>query len=264
MIITDQLNRKLTLNKGADRIVSLVPSISEMIADLKGIRSLTGITRFCNQPEGLRTHARIIGGTKNPDLEKIIALEPDLIFANKEENNREDIERLAERFPVFVSDVRNLEDALELIGKTGELLNVTSKALEFITLIRTKVNQIVNIGPADGPRVLYLIWKDPYMSVGGDTFIHHMLTLCGFRNTMESEKRYPVTEREHILEARPEAIFLSSEPYPFSEKHLKEFDFLPKNTRIWLVDGMAFSWYGTGLARNLDYLINFKMEMELR
>ncbi len=249
--LVDQLGQELEApNK--PNIISLVPSISKLVLDLEVKNQLIGITRFCDQPEGQRIE--VIGGTKNPNLEKIKALKPDVILANKEENNKSDIDYLRALSSCYVSDIKTLEDNYQMISDIGRLLNRSEKAKRINYEIRNGFN-LINIH--NRKKVCYLIWKNPLMTVGGDTFINHILERSGYDNIFNSSTRYPVVSFEMIKNRAPELVFLSSEPFPFNKKHLTEFNTQLPDSKIMLVDGRAFSWYGSHMVEAVKYIHDF-------
>ena len=233
------------------RIISTVPSQTELLFDLGLENQVVGITKFCVHPKEWFNSKERIGGTKNLNLKKIIDLSPDLIIANKEENNKEQILELQKHFDVFVSDVKTVNDNLELIDKIGFLTHSSNKATDLIA--RTK-DVISKIKYNHERTAIYLIWKDPYMTIGGDTYIHSMLDLCGFQNLYFNDNRYPTTTLLEIKSLNPEYIFLSSEPFPFAEKHILEIQEIIPEACIKLVDGEAFSWYGSRMIKKAEYL----------
>ncbi|WP_121355856.1 ABC transporter substrate-binding protein [Flavisolibacter nicotianae] len=244
-VFTDQLNRTIEIPETPRRIISLVPSQTELLYDLGLDEEVIGITKFCLHPERwFRTKERI-GGTKNLNREKICALQPDLIIANKEENSREQVDELAKRFPVWVSDVQNLDDALQMTRSIGHLTGTAQKAGELAARIETEFEELDV--PEARLRTAYLIWKDPYMTVGDDTFIHHLLEKAGFQNLFAGRQRYPETSIAALKELNCEVLLLSSEPYPFGQKHLNELQALLPHTKVVLADGEFFSWYGSRL-----------------
>lgn len=244
-VFTDQLNRTVDIADTPKRIISLVPSQTELLHDLGLDAEVVGITKFCVHPESwFRTKERI-GGTKNLHLEKISALQPDLIIANKEENSREQVDELAKRFPVWVSNVQNLGEALQMVRSIGALTGTAQKAEDLADRIE-KAFEELDV-PEFHLRTAYLIWKDPYLTVGGDTFIHHLLGKAGFQNLYAGLERYPETSISALQELNCEVLFLSSEPYPFDQKHLDELQALLPHTRVVLADGEFFSWYGSRL-----------------
>lgn len=234
------------------RIVSLVPSQTEYISDLGLAETLVGITRFCIHPDHVFSKTSKVGGTKQPDIEKIKSLSPDFIVANKEENEKEVVMKLRTFCPVWVSDVRNLPQALGMMEDLGRIFQKEHVAISLTQRISEGFNALA---PLKNPlRVLYFIWRKPYMSVSGDTFIGDMLERLGFVNVMaESSSRYPVLQPEEIQALRPDVICLSSEPYPFREQHIEELKALCPQAQITLVDGEMFSWYGSRLMQSIPY-----------
>lgn len=231
------------------RVISLVPSITEALFDL-GLATdeIVGRTKFCIHPKDWVDKVEIIGGTKNLNIDKIKALEPDLIIANKEENIKEQVEELMKDFKVLVTNIETLEDNYYLLKQLGHLFGKEEKA-QFFNL---KTYEAFNITKYEKRlKVAYLIWKNPYMTVGGDTFISKILEELGFENLFKNQNRYPEVQLEDMKDA--DLIFLSSEPFPFKEKHIAEIREVCQNQKIMIVDGEAFSWYGTHLAKCGDY-----------
>lgn len=237
------------------KIVSLVPSQTELLCDL-GLRDrLVGITKFCVHPPGLKREKTIVGGTKNVNLEAVAALQPDLIIGNKEENDKSQIEALAALFPVWISDIYTLEDALKMIAQIGALTGASEAAADLITRIRDAFAQLEKkLTGVPRQRAAYFIWRKPYMAAGANTFIHHMLHLAGLDNVFGHLSRYPEITPEMLAQAAPQVILLSSEPYPFKEKHLAELQAICPDAAIRLVDGEMFSWYGSRLLIAAEYL----------
>lgn len=241
----DQLDRTVEIQSSPKRIISLVPSQTELLHDLGLEEEVIGITKFCLHPQKWFKEKTRIGGTKQVHIEKLKALHPDLILANKEENVKEQIEELAKDFPVWISDVNTLEDAYEMIASIGEITGIKETAETLITRIKTNFTELQTTNHQ--LQTCYLIWKDPYMTIGGDTFIHHLLEKAGFQNVFANATRYPVISIEDLQNANCQLLLLSSEPFPFKQKHADELQpFLP-NTKIILVDGEMFSWYGSRL-----------------
>ncbi len=251
MNYTDQMMREVRLNKPPSRIVSLVPSQTELLYDLGLKDEIVGITKFCIHPNELFRSKHRVGGTKKVNHDAIDKLNPDLIIANKEENLKSDIEILETKYPVWVSDVNDLDSALEMIQKIGQITQREIESSEIIKEIKNKFAEIIK--PAVAPRTLYLIWKDPYMAAGGDTFINSMLHSCGMKNVLLSNTRYPKLKVEDIRNLNPDVILLSSEPYPFSEKHVAEISKSIPESNCLTVDGECFSWYGSHLLKSPAY-----------
>tara|TARA_B110000037_G_C17043739_1_gene474794 strand:- start:24 stop:833 length:810 start_codon:yes stop_codon:yes gene_type:complete len=248
----DQLKRTIEVNFLPKKIISLVPSQTELLYDLGLDVEIVGITQFCIHPKEKYKEKIKVGGTKNIKIDKIRALKPDLIIANKEENSKEDIEALAKEFPVWISDIYNLADSYKMITDIGELCNKESKAIEIVKQIRSDFKQMIKA--KHSPSVAYIIWQKPMMSVNQNTFIHEMLLESGFHNVFKNySDRYPEITAKELTEANPDYIFLSSEPYPFKENHLKEFGQKFPNSVIILVDGEMFSWYGSRLKKFGEY-----------
>lgn len=239
----DQLGHVVELPATPRSIVSLVPSITELLYTLQLDEQVTGITKFCIHPESWFRQKTRIGGTKNINVSAIQQLQPDLIIANKEENIKEQVAALAKQFPVFTTDVNNLDDALEMIEQIGAITGTADKAAHLVSQISSAFTslQATNYKPRTG----YLIWRNPYMTIGKDTFIHDMLTRCGLTNIFGNTTRYPAIDTWQL--AHCDLLLLSSEPYPFQQKHIDELQSHLPNTKIVLVDGEMFSWYGSRL-----------------
>ena len=238
---TDQMGHTLAIEQPVLRIVSLVPSQSELLADLGLAEKLAGITKFCIHPKELKTAVQQIGGTKTVKIDEVLALKPDVVIGNKEENAQADIEALQQQVPVWMSDITDLDSALDMIDRIGELTGTTAAAEEMVEEIRLRFAAIRPVLPETKLSVLYLIWRKPYMAAGKGTFIDDCLTRCGWENCL-SETRYPEVE---VAAVNPDVILLSSEPYPFADKHIAELQELFPKARIVLVDGEYFSWYGS-------------------
>ena len=236
------------------RIISLVPSQTELLYDLGLREEVVGITKFCLHPEVWFRNKERVGGTKKLNIEKIKSLHPDLILANKEENVKEQIEELEKSFNVWTSDIKNLDDALIMIKHVGELVNKKKQSEQIIQEVKSAFHNLLSITETTvRKKVCYLIWQKPLMTIGGDTFINDMLKKCSFQNVFESLRRYPEISIEQINEAQPEFIFLSSEPFPFKEKHAEEMYVISPGSKIILVNGEFFSWYGSRLIKAADY-----------
>lgn len=249
-IFKDQLNREIGINFPPKRIISLVPSQTELLFDLGLDAEIIGITKFCIHPAQHFKQKTKIGGTKEFNFSLIKELKPDLIIGNKEENQKEQIELLMQDYPVWMSDIYNLDDALAMINDIGSLVNKTEEAHSLTKNISkqfsTSTFNDVLLSAA------YFIWKNPFMLAGKNTFIDTMLPYCGLKNITQSE-RYPQINVEEIIKLNPQVILLSSEPYPFKEKHIEEFKKILPDAIIQLVDGEMFSWYGSRLLKAPAY-----------
>lgn len=252
MEFIDQLNRVVKLSKTPTRIVSLVPSQTELLVDL-GLRdNIVGVTKFCVHPNKLRKEKTIVGGTKNVHFEKVKALNPDIVICNKEENTEEIVIELEKIAPVWVSDISNISECIEMINRLGEVFEVSQSALEISSKILSEL-KVFRAFSEKLPikKVVYLIWKDPYMAAGRDTFINELLKLNRFENLFTHENsRYPEVREELLRQA--ETILLSTEPFPFKQKHVSEFQKEFK-AEVKLVDGEFFSWYGSRMTKAFEY-----------
>ncbi|WP_162055626.1 ABC transporter substrate-binding protein [Pontibacter pamirensis] len=234
------------------RIISLVPSQTELLFDLGLENRIVGLTKFCIHPKPQVKQKAIIGGTKNFRFDAIDKLHPDLIIGNKEENYKEGIGQLQQRYPVWMSDIYTLDDALWMMQQVGQLTGTEAKAQELIQGISTGFK---SLQPAQALiSTAYFIWRKPYMAVGSHNIIDYMLQHCGFQNTFADLARYPEITPKQLQQANPKLILLSSEPYPFREKHVAEFQEICPQALIKIVDGEMFSWYGSRLLHAPAYL----------
>lgn len=250
--MTDQLGRRVEVPFPPRRIVSLVPSQTELLFDLGLGAKVVGVTKFCIHPSQARTVATVIGGTKNFHLEKIAALKPDLIIGNKEENYQEGIAQLAADFPVWLSDISTLPEALQMIRQVGFIGGAEAKAQALAAEIAAAFEALA---PAGTPETAaYFIWRKPYMVAATGTFIDDMLRRAGFANAFGEQVRYPELTAAQLAAAAPQRIFLSSEPYPFGGKHVAEFQQICPGAKVEIVDGELFSWYGSRLRKSAAYL----------
>ena len=253
------MGRALELAQKPRRIISLVPSQSEYLWELGVKKELVGITKFCVHPEEMFRSVKWIGGTKTPDLEKIRALKPDLIIGNKEENDAQSIAALEKEFPVWMSDVIRIEQALQMMQ---ELADISGRVEEGKTLLEeVKKSLALSRGIFRGERVAYFIWQEPWLLAGRNTFINSILEHCGLQNIAEPDTRYPEYSEKQLKEAKADWLFLSSEPYPFGEKQAEYFRRSFPETRVCLVDGETFSWYGSRLLQLNAYLEKLKTEL---
>lgn len=249
-------------------IVSLVPSQTELLHDLGLNEEVKAITKFCVHPKTWLKSKIRIGGTKNIKIELIKKIAPDLIIANKEENVKEQVEELAKTFDVFVTDVNNLADALSMIRDIGTLTGKTTKALSIANQIEKKFQKLSqSVRTKQQIKAAYLIWQNPYMAVGGNTFINSMMTYCGLENIFTNVDRYPEINLEDFQNSKGgkskcDLILLSSEPYPFKDKHAAEIQLNLPSKKIILVDGEMFSWYGSRLLKAAGYFKNLRENID--
>jgi len=256
LTITDQIGVTHTFENTPKRIVSLVPSQTETLFELGLEDKIIGITKFCVHPYHLKATKLSVGGTKKVHIEKIRALNPDIIVANKEENTLEIVESLRDICPVWVTDVRSVEDSIQMIADFGEIFNRRTDAKNWIEKTRFALADFQNF-IADKPtrKSAYLIWREPYMAAGKDTFIDALLQLNKFTNIYANrEDRYPEVEvRKMRIQGDPDVVFLSSEPYPFKEEHAFEIGRSTHHAKTVFVDGEMFSWHGVRLVRAFEY-----------
>lgn len=260
MLYTDQIGHQFELDSTPKRIISLVPSQTELLYDLGLEKEVVGITKFCIHPKEWFKSKNRIGGTKTVNLKKIADLKPDLIIANKEENTEAEIKALQKIYPVYTSDISNLKESLEMIKQIGEMTSKREFSQKIIQKTIQEFNRLIPFSNKNN-KVLYLIWQDPFMSINQHTFINEMLKLSGFDNVIVNDSVYPEVSIGQIKELNPDFIFLSSEPYPFKEKHLLTFQKQFSKAKIVLVDGEYFSWYGSRLQNAPIYFTNLINEI---
>ena len=247
----DQTGNEIELPGIPARIISVVPSQTELLHALGLEQEVIAITRFCIHPAHWFVNKTKVGGTKNLNLPQIHRLSPDLIIANKEENSREQIEELMRYYPVWISDINNLQGACDMIVQLGE---ITGKREAAQTLARSVQAGFRSLLVDQTPiQAAYLIWQKPYMVAGSGTFIHSMLREAGFDNVFKDHLRYPTISLEELRAKKPGLILLSSEPFPFTQKHVEELQQRIPGTRSILVDGEMFSWYGSRLLESPGY-----------
>lgn len=259
MLYQDQIGNKVNLNQTPKRIISLVPSQSEFLWDIGLGQNLIGITKFCVHPQIMYKSIARVGGTKDLDLNKIRALQPDLIIGNKEENDEHQIKSLQKEFHVWVSDIYNFEDAFEMMLELGKMLAAEAKSLEIIEKIKNTLPHIKN--SLKDTSVAYFIWNKPYMLAAKNTFIDFVLNEVGLKNVVKDLERYPEVDEETIKRLNPQLVFLSSEPFPFKQKHMQELKNILPQSKILIVDGEMFSWYGSRLLFLANYLKKLKDEI---
>ncbi len=257
------MGRSLFLGAPPRKIISLVPSQTQLLADLGLEEQVVGLTRFCVHPKSWHDSKLRVGGTKDVRIDRIRALGPDLIIGNKEENVREQIEALEQEYPVWMSDIRTLDDALEMIRAIGNMTDRTEMANALSSSILKRFGRLEDeVRQRAAFSTLYLIWKKPWMAAGSSTFIDRMLELAGLPNVVKSQ-RYPELSPEEIQSLNPEVVLLSSEPYPFKTSHIEELQaLLPRARKILCVDGEPFSWYGSRLADSPAYFSDLRKKIE--
>jgi ABC-type Fe3+-hydroxamate transport system substrate-binding protein len=251
MLTTDQTGFTLDAPSTPRRIVSLVPSQTELLHTLGLEDEVVGITRFCIHPETWRRGKTRIGGTKDADVSKIRSLQPDLVIANKEENLLETVSEIRSFCPVWTSDVCDIPGALDMVLSIGSLVGRERESKELVESLNPL--SAMRLVPRRR-RAVYLVWKDPWMAAGGDTFIHDMMRCAGLSNAFEDRSRYPSLTLDEMSATRSDLLLLSSEPYPFRERHVEELKKAFPHADVALVDGEMFSWYGSRMVRSIPYL----------
>lgn len=263
MILTRQTADPQRLRQNYQRIVSLVPSQTELLYHLGLEEQVAGITTFCIHPKTWFETKTRVGGTKRIHFDRIHKIHPDLIIANKEENEKEQIENLAEKYMVWLTDVNDLNEAMEMIMDIGTVTSREERAAMIIKNIEARFSNLVaNTKKAPSKTVAYFIWQNPLMIAASDTFIDDMLGKCGLVNAFKNLKRYPALSEEELSQQKIDFIFLSSEPYPFAEKHVPFFRKLFPESKILLVDGEMFSWYGSRLQAAPRYFLQLLEQMK--
>jgi ABC-type Fe3+-hydroxamate transport system substrate-binding protein len=266
-LFTDQTGRKISLPETPMRIISLVPSQTELLYDLGLEDRVIGITKFCVHPPVWFKSKTKVGGTKQVNIDTVHQLQPDLIIANKEENVKEQIEELEKYYPVWVSDINNLADAYSMIRQIGEITGTQTLSEKIITDIKNAFSGLSDLEQKISantlkPSAAYLIWRNPYMTSGGDTFINAMMEAAGLNNIFKNKNRYPETTVEELKKLNLQLLLLSSEPYPFKQKHIDELRNELPGTKILLADGEMFSWYGSRLQYAPGYFAELLKEIK--
>ena len=257
-VYTDQTQRKIEIAQAPQRIISTVPSQTELLAYLGLERQVVGITAYCVHPKDWLQKKTVIGGTKDLQIEKIRQLQPDLIIGNKEENIKEQIETLAKDVPVWLSDITSVDDALAMLQAVGEVCHRPEPAQKLVG----QINDLRALAKTElAVPSLYFIWKEPYMVAGADTFISAMMQECGLENKApQNEQRYPTMSLQEICQSSAQQIILSSEPYAFTTA---DAHFLSRETgkKVKIVDGELFSWYGSRMAKAFPYFQRLHQEL---
>ena len=241
------------------RIISLVPSLTELLFDLGLENEIVGRTRFCIHPSDQVSRVQIIGGTKNPNIGKIIELQPDLVIANKEENRKEDIDAISQFCEVIVTEIDTVKSAFNWIHKIGVKLNRTYES----ELLIDQIIKFVATSNSHPIKTAYFIWREPWMSIGNDTYIHDVMRLFGLENVFSDKTRYPETSLMELIDLNPELILLSSEPYPFKKKHVQLLTESLPSSCIMLIDGEWFSWYGSRMVHSFKELKTWRNSLSI-
>lgn len=255
----DQIGKDIFLTSTPQRIVSLVPSQTELLYYLGLENEVVGITKFCIHPEQWFRNKTRVGGTKTVNTQKVIDLKPDLIIANKEENDKEQVLALAEQFPVWTSDILTLEDSYEMIKSIGEITATQQCAKTLVKELQEKFAVLKHL--ATPLKTAYFIWYNPLMVAAKNTFIDNILSVAGYQNAFSHLDRYPIISEKELAKSAPDVVFLSSEPFPFKEKHIKKIKKIYPNALVCLVDGELFSWYGSRLLHSYEYLQKLRKDI---
>ncbi len=258
--INDATGRQLEFSRPPKRIISLVPSLTELLFHLKLDDEIFGVTNYCIHPSSKYSQKTKIGDPRDINMALIKAMEPDLILASKEENPREDIEFMMGEFKVFVSDIRTFEGAMCLIYEVGKIVDRKKDAKRLIKKLQVAYKPFPLLDK-EIP-IAYLIWNNPFMTINNNTFLHSMLEKVGFRNVFaDEEERYPTVTHEQILKMKPRYIFLSTEPYPFTESIMQELQPIFEGAQLKIVDGEMFAWYGYRMLRAAGYFQELAVEL---
>lgn len=259
--VVDDAGRSVVLQQPAHRIVSLVPSLTETLFALGCGAALVGVTRYCTEPVGAVEGLERVGGTKNPDCERIRALQPDLVVVNAEENRREDFDTMEHAgLTVFVSFSHRASDVAGLMQTLGRLTQSEGAAQQLADQVSRALDELERSLDTRRARVFCPIWKNPWMSFNHETYADDMLRLAGGDNVCgDRSQRYCTVTLEEIAAADPEVILLPNEPYVFAQKDLPSLAPLSmtrahRSAQVHFIDGKALSWYGPRTAAALLYL----------
>ncbi|RFM27972.1 ABC transporter substrate-binding protein [Deminuibacter soli] len=249
--LQDQLQRTISLPQAPTRIVCLVPSLTAWLHSLGLEEEVVGITKFCVHPQSWFRSKTRIGGTKDVHVEQVQALQPQLIIASKEENVQQQVELLYNVAQVYVSDVHDMPSALEALAHIGLLTGRHEQAALLLQQVVTGFRLLPAV--KEPVPAAYLIWQQPYMTAGGDTFIHAMLRRCGLHNVFGEQQRYPQTTLAQLRDSGCRLVLLSTEPYPFKQQHVQALQAELPGVQVQLADGEMFSWYGSTMLQAPDY-----------
>jgi len=266
--LSDQLGNSYSFESAPTRIVSLVPSLTELLYDLGLEAKIVGVTKFCVHPYHFKPTKTVVGGTKQVHFDRIAALKPNIVIANKEENTPEIVAQLKEICPVWVTDIVTIDDSLKMISDFGQLFNCRTESQKWIDKIKFAHDDFKAF-VADKPelKVAYFIWKNPYMAASKNTFINELLKLSRFKNIYDGNPRTPGRYPEVIIQklriqGDPDVIFLSSEPYPFKDEDAFEIGRFTHHAKVVFVDGEMFSWYGSRLVKAFGYFRGLRERLE--
>jgi ABC-type Fe3+-hydroxamate transport system substrate-binding protein len=261
-IFTDALYRPIEIKQAPQRIVSLVPSITEALFTFGLGESVVGVTRFCVEPSDGVAAKQKVGGTKTLDVTHVRELQPDLVIANVEENRPEDVRQLiAAGLNVMVTFPRTVAAGIDMMRQIAEMTDSMAAARPIIDEASAALTEARARSESRRPlRVFCPIWRNPWMSVGPDTYIHDFLHVCGGLNIFSRRHdRYPITDLNEIARRDPQVILLPDEPYRFAAKHLPEitkYDYISavRDRRVHLIEGKHLCWYGPRIAGSLRFV----------
>ncbi|WP_040285807.1 ABC transporter substrate-binding protein [Sporosarcina koreensis] len=257
--VTDALGRTVTYTYPPKRIVSLCPAVTDTLFALGLADETAGRTRFCIHPSPDVLDVPAVAGTKDLKLDRILELQPDLIIAEKEENTKEMVETLEPHVPVYVAEVQSIEDAYRMMIDIGDITGRLPEGRQLAEKAKAGFQALEGTVSGD---VLYVIWKKPYMAAGRTTYIQSVLEHLGFTNAAARFLgRYPALEPKDIQDLDPSVVLLASEPYPFKQKHIKEFQEILPHSLILPVDGEMF-WYGPRMLEAVHYFSSLLSDMQ--
>lgn len=252
--VIDHLGREVTYTFPPRKIISFQPAITETMYHLHLENEIVGRTRFCIYPKDKIEKAVNVGGTKDFKLDRIHDLKPDLIICEKEENTREMVEELEKHYPVYCFEVQTVDEALQMLIDLGDITDRKKEANQLRNDIISSFKTLPQL--FSGKTAAYVIWQNPYMVVGKDTYINSVLTSIGLTNPFtEKEGRYPEVTVDDFRNEELDYIFLASEPYPFRDEHVKQFNEINDKANTQLIDGEMF-WYGVKMLEAVPYLKN--------
>ncbi|MEA3494417.1 MAG: helical backbone metal receptor [Bacteroidota bacterium] len=252
------ISNNFNFKDSSTKIVSLVPSITESLFYFGLKNNIKGITKYCIHPKSVTKDIPKIGGTKTVDIEKIRMLNPDIIIASKEENLKMQIETLAIDFKILLTDVNSLNDCLDLNSAFGNIFNKVNMSKELNNKI---VKGFKTLNKATKKTITYLIWENPVMIVAKNTYINDIISKIGFINAFSHLDRYPLVTDKQLTNSKSNFIFLSSEPCPFAIEHIGKYKKLCSESKIILVNGELFGWYGSRLLEAIDYFKELKNDL---
>ena len=261
--ITDDLGIPVRLDHLPARIVSLVPSLTETLFTLGAGERLVGVTDYCIHPAEAVRDIPHVGGTKDPSIARILELTPDLVIANAEENEKNDVEQLRNHTTVFVTHPSTVAGAIKTVQDLGAMTGTVDKAGRFAEACRHTLDSLAGQTPRTTHRTACLIWRNPWMAAGPATYMSDLIRTAGFENIfIKREPRYPKTTIDALVSANPDVILLPNEPYPFGEAEKDEifdrFASAAGTPSILLVEGTYFAWFGSRTLDALEYLKKLK------